>query len=53
MDEIQQNQQYYYYNLRKVDKTLDPKYFYILEEYFDNLANSTVNGYAVPFGNLV
>ena len=45
--------QYYYSNLRKVDKTLDPKYFYILEEYFNNLANTTVNGYAVPFGNLV
>ncbi|MBR6081140.1 MAG: GGDEF domain-containing protein [Treponema sp.] len=45
--------QYYYSNLRKVDKTLDTKYFYILEDYFDNLANTTVNGYAVPFGNLV
>ena len=32
--------QYYYSNLRKVDKTLDTKYFYILEDYFDNLAFS-------------
>lgn len=45
--------QFYYSNLQKVDKTLDPKYFYALAEYFDNLANTTVNGYAVPFGNLV
>ena len=45
--------QYYYSDLQKIDKTLDSKYFYVLEEYFDNLANSTVNGYAVPFGNLI
>ncbi|MBR6296837.1 MAG: GGDEF domain-containing protein [Treponema sp.] len=45
--------QFYYSNLQKVNKTLDPKYFYVLEEYFDNLANTTVNGYAVPFDNLV
>lgn len=44
--------QFYYSNLQKVNKTLDPKYFYVLEEYFDNLANTTVNGYAVPFDNL-
>jgi len=44
--------QFYYSNLQKVNKTLDPKYFYVLEEYFDNLANTTVNGYAVPFANL-
>ena len=45
--------QFYYSDLKKVNKSLDAKYFYILEKYFDNLANTTVNGYAVPFGNLV
>ena len=45
--------QYYYSNLQKTDKILPTKYFYILEDYFDNLANTTVNGYAVPFGNLI